>query len=54
MSMLAVAILAGDGPPNGTGLAIVGLLLLAFLAVALGVVFLVVRAVLRAVRRRRH
>jgi heme/copper-type cytochrome/quinol oxidase subunit 2 len=45
--------LLADGAPDGTGLAIVGLILLVFLAVAVGLVTLVVVLVVRAVRRRR-
>jgi len=43
--------LLADAAPNGAGLAILAVIFLVFVAVALGVVALIVRAVLK---RRRH
>jgi hypothetical protein len=48
---LAAAILAADEAPTGAGLAIVGIILLAFFAVVVLVLVLIVRAVLRWRRR---
>ena len=43
--------LLADGAPSGAGLAIVGGILLAFLAIAILVVFFVLRFIVRAWRR---
>lgn len=46
--------LLADAAPDGTGLAIVGAILVAFLLVCLAVVVLLARFVMRALRKRRE